>query len=367
MKIYLVDYIGVHCGMHYYSDAFSRVLSAIPGLDVSVLSNYAGENDNKPFFLHQYKGNKLRKICCLLWNYLMLFSFVLRNRKSCFIYLTYGNSIDLPFMYIVSLARKNIIDIHEAIAQNVDDNIGLKRRFRKIYSERITTVIVHSQRTNDLLDEYGYGGVRLFVPHFKYCFPKKYDIRRVGADIVSSVAEDKINILFFGNITYDKGVDILMSAVNMLEPELRSKANIIIAGKDFDGTVYRVQPSDKAAFRIILRHIGDDELVYLYEHTDYVALPYRKTSQSGILEMAFYFRKPILASNVPYFWRMLTEFPSFGILSGKDVPAYTATLASVIGHHPSAAYFTAEDYFRYTNRSEVDAFKEQFATWLKVI
>lgn len=228
MKIYLVDYIGMHCGMHYYNDAFCRVLSAIPGLDISVLSNYADKNTNKPFFLHQYKGCKLRKICCLLWNYLMLLGFVLRNRKSCFIYLTYGNSIDLPFMYIVSLAGKSIIDIHEAIAQNVDDNADLKRRFKKIYSERIKSVIVHSQRTNDLLDEYGYGGVRLFVPHFKYCFSKKYDIRRVGADIVSSVAEDKVNILFFGNITYDKGVDILISAVNMLEPKLRSKANIII-------------------------------------------------------------------------------------------------------------------------------------------
>ena len=45
MKVYLVDYIGMHCGMHYYNDAFCRVLSAVPGLDVSVLSNYAGEND----------------------------------------------------------------------------------------------------------------------------------------------------------------------------------------------------------------------------------------------------------------------------------------------------------------------------------
>ena len=85
-----------------------------------------------------------------------------------------------------------------------------------------------------------------------------------------------MNILFFGNITYDKGIDILISAVNDLEPELRCKANVIIAGKDCDGTVYRVQPSDKAAFKIVLRHIEDDELVYLYEHTDYVALPYRK-------------------------------------------------------------------------------------------
>ena len=26
MKVYLVDYIGMHCGMHYYNDAFCRVL-----------------------------------------------------------------------------------------------------------------------------------------------------------------------------------------------------------------------------------------------------------------------------------------------------------------------------------------------------
>ena len=238
MKVYLVDYIGMHCGMHYYNDAFCRVLSAVPGLDVSVLSNYAGENDGRPFFLHQYKGNRLRKICCLLRNYLMLFCFVLRNKKACFVYLAYGNSIDLPFMYIVSLAKKSIIDIHEAIAQNADDNAGLKRCFRKVYSERFATVIVHSQRTNDLLEEYGYRGNRLFVPHFKYCFSKNYDIRRLGADIVSAIAEDKVNILFFGNITYDKGIDILISAVNSLEPELRCKANVIIAGKDFDGTVH---------------------------------------------------------------------------------------------------------------------------------
>ena len=75
-------------------------------------------------------------------------------------------------------------------------------------------------------------------------------------------------------LLYTSGIDILISAVNSLEPELRCKANVIIAGKDFDGTVHRVQPSDKAAFKIVLRHIEDDELVYLYEHTDYVAVSY---------------------------------------------------------------------------------------------
>lgn len=58
MKVYLVDYIGMHCGMHYYNDAFCRVLSAVPGLDVSVLSNYAGENDGRPFFFTPVQGKQ---------------------------------------------------------------------------------------------------------------------------------------------------------------------------------------------------------------------------------------------------------------------------------------------------------------------
>lgn len=129
-----------------------------------------------------------------------------------------------------------------------------------------------------------------------------------------------MNILFFGNITYDKGIDILISAVNSLEPELRCKANVIIAGKDFDGTVHRVQPSDKAAFKIVLRHIEDDELVYLYEHTVMWRCRIAKHHRAEFSKWRSIFVKPILASDVPYFRRMLTEFPSFGILSGKDVP-----------------------------------------------
>ena len=64
MKIYLVDYIGMHCGMHYYNDAFCRVLSAIPGLDISVLSNYADKNTNKPFCTNTKGVNSVKYVVC---------------------------------------------------------------------------------------------------------------------------------------------------------------------------------------------------------------------------------------------------------------------------------------------------------------
>ena len=87
------------------------------------------------------------------------------------------------------------------------------------------------------------------------------------------------------------------------------------------------------SFQVFLKHINDDELVFLYKNTDYVVLPYRKTSQSGILEMAFYFKKPIIASNIPYFNMMLSKFKSFGMLTDLDIPSFTNTFSKIIQRH----------------------------------
>lgn len=365
MKVYIIDYIGIHSGMRYYDEAFARLLSAIPDIECSILSNYACAPNEKPFFLHQFRGNMLRKICCLIWNYMALLFFVLRNRNACFVYLSFGNYKDLPFMYIVSWVRKNIIDIHEAVALNTDDNAILKRIYRKLYSLRISTVIVHSKRTEHLLDHFRYRGTRLSVPHVKYCFNKEYNIHNVGTDIVDAFAENKVNILFFGNITYEKGIDILVSSVNMLDSESLDRINVIIAGKVLDGAIHRIKPMEKSVFKTILRHIGDDEMKFLYGHADFVALPYRKTSQSGVLEMAFHFHKPVIAKDLPYFRKNLLEFPSFGILAGCTVNEYAEALASVVSNHQTACYYSENDYSRYVIRREVETFKTQFRDWIK--
>ncbi|WP_251237439.1 glycosyltransferase, partial [Bacteroides nordii] len=332
-QIFIVDYLGIHCGMHYYNDAFKKVLSnPLPNEKINILSNYPEEKATS-FFLNFYSVNKLIGVIFLVYNYIKLYIKVLSNKKACFIYLTYGNSIDIPFLWIISKAPKHIIDIHEAIGQNVDANLRLKKWFKNIYSSKIKSVITHSQRTNNFLDEYDFQGLRLSVPHFKYCFKKTCNENQVEKEIQHSIAKDKINILFFGNINYNKGIDILIQTINALPQEQAEKLNIIIAGKDFDGTIHKISLMHPQSFQVFLKHINDDELVFLYKNTDYVVLPYRKTSQSGILEMAFYFKKPIIASNIPYFNMMLSKFKSFGMLTDLDIPSFTNTFSKIIQRH----------------------------------
>ena len=365
-QIYLVDYLGVHCGMHYYLEAFRNVLSDVPNTNVNILSNYPNVGKEKPFFINQYRGNKLTKGIAFLKNLLKLKRFIKRHPKGIYIYLTYGNFIDLPFMKIVSQAQRHLIDIHEAIAQNVDANERLKHKFRQLYQARIRAVISHSTRTNDFLNEYGYKAKRFSVPHFKYVFPKDYNFANTSKDILDAINTERINLLFFGNLNESKGVDILLESINLLEANIADKLNIIIAGKDFDGAVDRIVPKTGRSVRIIRRHITDDELRYLYQNVDYLSLPYRKTSQSGILEMAFYFKRPIIASDIPYFRQMLTKFPSFGVLAGNTADSYSKMLKEVVKKHGETTYYTPTDYNKYENRSEIKTFISDFIMWLNI-
>lgn len=365
VTIYLVDYIGIHCGMHYYLEAFKRVLSDIPDTKIVVLSNYPERTGDKPFFVNQYKGSRIKKGLSLLRNLYRLKRFVKKDPYALYIYLTYGNPIDIPYLKIVSSARNHLIDVHEAIAQHIDSNQKLKNTLSGIYRNEIKATISHSSRTDDFMREFGFKGKRFYVPHFKYVYPKDYDLQNIPREIIDSVDKSKINILFFGNINESKGIDILIDAINHLQDNIAEKVNFIIAGKDFDGSIDRIPVATNRNVEIFKRHINDDELRFLYSNTDYIALPYRKTSQSGILETAFYFKKPIIASDVPYFRKTLEEFPSFGVLAGNTVGSYTEGLTSIIEKHSECSYFSDEDYSKYENRKKIEEFKHSISEWIK--
>lgn len=362
--VYLTDYIGVHCGMHYYLEAFKEVLLKVPDIKVVVLSNYCDREGEDSFFLNQYKGNVIYKVYALLRNVLKFRKFVRQHKNDIFIYLTYGNCIDIPFIKIVSKVPDHLIDIHEAIAQDVDSNRNLKRQFKSLYMSCVKRVISHSSRTDDFLKEYEFEGKKFEVPHFKYVFQKDYDKTLIPSEMLDAPDISRVNLLFFGNINESKGIDVLLESVNILPLDIADKVNIIIAGKDFDGLIDKVKINEDRRVKIFKRHISDGELIFLYQSADYILLPYRKTSQSGILEMAFYFKKPIIASDIPYFRKTLSLFPSFGLIAGNSPKSFANVIERIVSNVDVRHYFTQEDYDRYSNRIEINRFVNDISEWI---
>ena len=358
--VYIVDAIGIHCGMHYYGDSF-RTLLRENGIDSKILSNYS-DSDFSPFFRNIYEGNLLSKLYKLAISCLKLLFKVIIDKKSVYLVFSYGTPIDFILLIITMISRRCIIDVHEVIMQGSENNKTLRRMFSYIY-KRTKHVIIHSKRSEDILKDIGFKGQIISVPHFEYQTRDKYDISRVSID-VQRLINDKLNLLWFGNITYSKGIDLYIDCINALPKEIKGKINVIIAGRSLDGVFEKCNVSN-SVFSIKIKRLNDDEMSYLYSRSDYVVLPYRQTSQSGVLEMAFHYKKPVLVSNIPYFSMMLSKYPSFGKVISFEEGFFEKILESLT--NDSYKYYSEEDVYKYTHREENIKFVNDFKQIISII
>lgn len=105
-------------------------------------------------------------------------------------------------------------------------------------------------------------------------------------------------ILFMGRIEEYKGLKYLVNAfISSNNPR-----KLVIAGKgDFDGKI------NHPNIIYINRYILDEEIKDLYENAAYIVYPYISATQSGVLSVATFFKKPIIVSDLPFFRETLED------------------------------------------------------------
>ncbi len=113
--------------------------------------------------------------------------------------------------------------------------------------------------------------------------------------------QNKPVILFFGGLRWDKGPDILLEALSLLEGDWYA----VIAGKPVqirEAEVERYREKLRKPERLLTRlgHIPDEDVVNYFLAADIVALPYRRVFKgtSGILQHAAAAGKPVIATDV---------------------------------------------------------------------
>ena len=111
---------------------------------------------------------------------------------------------------------------------------------------------------------------------------------------------DKNILLFFGFIRDYKGLDVLIEAFALVRKEMDVK--LIVAGEFYE-------PEEKYLNLISKYHLGNSiilkkdfiptsEVKYYFSASDAVVLPYKSATQSGIVQVAVNFCKPVIATNV---------------------------------------------------------------------
>lgn len=353
--VYIIDLIGCYSGLDYYDVIFAKELSD-GGLNVRILSNF-NKDGNRPFLKMIFGRNAIIGITNLIYNFFKLLFFILRHKKDAYIFLSFGVVSDFIFFVLSLFSRNFFIDIHELYAAEFINNKMVKSIFNFYYRKVINKTIYHSEKTLTTLNQIQYAGLKLYVPHFKYNFNPNYNERNIGKDILCLYKSPKKKLLFFGNLRQVKGVDIVIDC--FLQKDYSQEVELVFAGKNVENIDFR---KIKEYYDVVDRHINDDEMKYLYCHTDFVLLPYRDSSQSGVLEMAFFYRKPMLFSNIQYFRDVLSKYPSFGFM--ESIKDFNNLIEKVVKDSNKWSFYQSDDCERYLMRQEIEGFIQSFVKHL---
>lgn len=148
----------------------------------------------------------------------------------------------------------------------------------------LTTSSIHQYEEMKCL----YPNSNCFFVHFPSLVTKEM-IR--GNQVIEELNGIDNYILFFGHTGFYKGTDQLVSAYI----RSRIKVPLVIAGRG------ECEINENSQIFHINRFIRDQEIASLFKSASLVVYPYREATMSGVLSIAFYFGKRVLASSTPFF------------------------------------------------------------------
>ena len=151
-------------------------------------------------------------------------------------------------------------------------------------------ILVHGNCWKEYLIEKGFPSSKVTsVNHGDYSFFTKINS-------YNSLETTRSNVLFFGRIAKYKGIDILCKAepiISSFIPDIK----ITIAGQG-DTSIFSSHIVHDDKFEIIEKYIPEEEVPPLFEKSQLVILPYLDASQTGVIPIAYAFRKPVIATSV---------------------------------------------------------------------
>ena len=229
---------------------------------------------------------------------------IIIDRKINRLIFRYWNPFFIPcYIYIIKYLRwkRHNIKIY-SICDNITSHETfylqkyLIKKFIKLLDGVITMSTYVKKQIIDLVGEINCKD--LFLPIVND-LGKKIDINLAKKKL--RLDSNKITFLFFGLIREYKGLDILLEAINRIDKNLCKNYELLIVGESYvDINKYKKILNSNLHENISWHneYIPDESVNLYFSASNYVILPYRSGSQSGIIPIAYYYNKPVIASNV---------------------------------------------------------------------
>lgn len=183
-------------------------------------------------------------------------------------------------------------------------------------------LIVHSKRMKEnLIDIFRIYSEKISVIPHGICLDYQNTISREKAKRKLGIKEERV-ILFFGLVRKYKGLEYLLAAFNKIKND--SDVALLIGGDFVEGKdKYEkiiVEYGIKDKTYIHSRYIRNEDVPIFFSAADILVQPYINfTGQSGVAPTAYYYSRPVIATNVGGLPEIVINNKTGLIVEPKDV------------------------------------------------
>lgn len=181
--------------------------------------------------------------------------------------------------------------------------------------------------------------LKQFEPNARYLLKPHPIFDHFGGAIPSTEAREKLGlphdkriVLFFGFIRDYKGLDTLIRATAHLSEDYC----VVIAGEMYGDFAKYDRMIDEANVRsrckLFIRYIDDTEVPAFFSAAEVCVLPYKSATQSGIVQIAFNFNLPVIATDVGGLTEMVEDNVTGLILRSHEPRALADLIQKYFEH-----------------------------------
>lgn len=365
-----VDYLyGLVSGLSLFKD------DKLDVLDMDITMHNFSDFENVTFFpvyrYHRRNSSALAKSKNIARFYLLQLWYIISKKPRILHFQWLDRYILIDRIILPLIARmkghKIVLTVHNINAAKRDGNDSMINRFSLRIIYRISDhLLVHTINSKDeLIKEFGIKESKVsVVKHGMNNKVTQKGLTRYNSRDQLGINQSKKVILFFGNMDYYKGLDLLIDSLNYITNTIKNDVRLIIAGnsKSPEFTQQIVQKIEESQFHnkidIRIGYIPDKEVEAYFMASDCIVLPYRNIYQSGVIFMAYTFGLPIIVTDIGNFKNDMIVGDT-GFLIPDNTPEEIGK--SISEYFKSELYENLEE-----NRRKIKAWAEKTYSWTSI-
>lgn len=289
----------------------------------------------------------------IIFQYLSLL-LMIRKMKPDLIYISFhGFPFFLPLLLMFFNADKVVWGVHNVRTPKGASNSGFMDIYQNYVFKRIKNIHVFS--------EFQLGVAKELFPEKKHFFIPLTLEDYGNSDVLPP---DKfVRFLFFGYIKEYKGLDILIRSFGELKDSGLKNIELFIAGKCDNWEYYNTIINGDTGIKTRIESIPNNEIPDIISSCHYVVLPYRDSAQSGVLNLAYQYNKPVIASDIEALKQSIAKDSTGLFFKNGSQESLTEVMKNVVSGHP-AKYLEMKNNVRsfvakeYSMDKIIDRYKE---------